>query len=98
MRVIGRANAPCILRLRPENSASRASVQGLARRSTEAGLSRADLFGLLGAVFALLIPGRVAPYSHNERVAAVSGHELLQSFDCAVPGCQGEAEVEGGLC
>ena len=28
----------------------------------------------------------------------ISGHELLTSFDCVRPGCEGEAEVEGGLC
>ena len=29
---------------------------------------------------------------------AVSGHDLTRSYDCARPGCEGEAEVEGGLC
>jgi hypothetical protein len=31
-------------------------------------------------------------------VSAVPAHELTQTFDCAVPGCPGEAEVSGGLC
>jgi hypothetical protein len=31
-------------------------------------------------------------------VAAHSAHDLTRTHDCAVPGCKGEAEVEGGLC
>jgi hypothetical protein len=31
-------------------------------------------------------------------VQAVSGHDLTRTYDCARPGCEGEAEVEGGLC
>jgi hypothetical protein len=31
-------------------------------------------------------------------VAANSAHDLTRGYDCARPGCEGEAEVEGGLC
>jgi hypothetical protein len=31
-------------------------------------------------------------------VTTVQGHGLARSFDCAVPGCPGEAAGEGGLC
>jgi hypothetical protein len=31
-------------------------------------------------------------------MASTSAADLLTSFDCAAPGCRGEAEVAGGLC
>jgi hypothetical protein len=35
----------------------------------------------------------VGQNTHNENVPAIPAHELTRSFDCARPGCKGEAAV-----